>query len=54
VLPGHRVRQAEEQLAAGPAWSGEDLVFCNELGGPLQPDQFTRAFGRAVARADVR
>ena len=53
VLRSHRVRLAEEQLAAGPAWVGEDLVFCNELGGPLQPDQFTRAFGRAVARADV-
>jgi len=53
VLRSHKVRQVEEQLAAGPAWIGEDLVFCDELGGPLQPDQFTRAFGRAVARADV-
>jgi hypothetical protein len=37
VLRAHRVLQAEEQLAAGSAWVGEDLVFCNELGGPSSP-----------------
>ena len=33
---------------------GSDLVFCDQLGGPLQPDRFTRAFGSAVRRAGVK
>ena len=49
----HRKRQAEERLAAGPAWSEDNLVFCTELGEPQHPDRFTRAFGAATRRAGV-
>jgi integrase len=52
VLKGHRLRQREEQLAAGPAWdSSNDLVFRDELGGPLHPDWFSREFNLLVRRA---
>jgi integrase len=54
VLRAHRAGQAQEKLAAGPAWVDDDLVFCNELGEPLHPDRFTRAFGAAVRRSGVR
>jgi integrase len=55
VLRAHRARQREERLAAGPAWDGEyDLVFCDELGGPLNPDWVSRDFRGQIRRAMVR
>lgn len=54
ILRAHRTRQAEEKLAAGPAWVDQDLVFCNELGRPLHPNRFTRAFAAAVRRSGAR
>jgi integrase len=54
VLRAHRARQAKEKLAAGPAWTDDDLVFSNELGEPLHPNRFTRSFRAAVRRAGVR
>jgi integrase len=54
VLKEHRLRQREEQLAAGPAWdSSNDLVFRDELGGTLHPDWFSRQFNLLVKRAGV-
>jgi integrase len=53
TLKGHREHQLEERIAAGDAWEGADLVFCDQLGGPLHPDRFTRAFGAAARRAGV-
>jgi integrase len=52
-LREHRRRQLEERVAAGDAWDGADLVFCDQLGGPLHPDRFTRAFRSAARRAGV-
>jgi integrase len=54
TLKLHRARQLEERVAAGAAWKDEDLVFCNQLGGPLHPDRFTRAFVSAGRRAGVK
>jgi integrase len=49
VLKEHRRRQREERLAAGDTWDGAiDLVFRDELGGPLHPDWFSREFDRLV------
>lgn len=53
-LRAHRRQQLEERVAAGDAWDDADLVFCDELGGPLHPDRFTRAFGSAARRAGVK
>ncbi len=54
TLRAHRRRQLEERVAAGDSWEGSELVFCDELGGPLHPDRFTRTFGAAVKRAGVK
>ncbi len=48
VLRDLRKRQAAEQLAAGPLWTDNGLVFADELGAPCRPANVTRAFGRAV------
>jgi len=42
LLKSHRVRQAEERLARGPAWDDHGLVFCNEVGQPLDRSAILR------------
>lgn len=54
ALREQRKLQAEERLAAGPAWEpGSDLVFRSETGGPVIPDKFSRHFDALVAETDV-
>lgn len=49
-----RRRQAEERLAAGPAWTDHGSVFVDELGVHPHPETMTRWWNEAVARAGVR
>jgi integrase len=54
ALRQQRQLQAEERLAAGPAWSTDnDLVFRSPTGAPVNPDWFSRHFDRIVASTDV-
>jgi integrase len=54
ALRQQRQLQAEERLAAGPAWdASNDLVFRNLTGGPVNPDWFSRHFDQLVAEAGV-
>ena len=54
ALRQQRQLQAEERLAAGPAWEADnDLVFRNEMGGPVNPERFSRRFRQLVEVADV-
>jgi integrase len=54
ALRAHRMRQLEERLAAGDVWSNDgDLVFTDELGGPVQPDRFSKSFDRIVRDAEL-
>jgi integrase len=54
ALRQQRQLQAEERLAAGPAWDTDnDLVFRNVTGGPVNPDWFSRHFDKLVEQADV-
>lgn len=54
-LRAHRKRQAEAKLAAGPSWMGEgDFVFTDPIGRPINPDWFTREFGRRVRDSGLR
>jgi len=54
VLREHRRRQKEERLTVGPAWSTRvDYVFTDELGEPIHPDAFSRAFRRHLAAANL-
>jgi integrase len=48
------MRQLEERLAAGDVWSNDgDLVFTDELGGPVHPDRFSKSFDRIVRDAEL-
>jgi integrase len=50
LLAAHRRRQAAEQLAAGPLWRDQGLIFASETGTPLDPSNVRRSVGR-VAKA---
>lgn len=47
-LRAHRVSQAQERLAAGPAWPDQGLVFTWEDGRGLHPDGVSHEFARLV------
>ena len=49
-LRDHRRQQLEGRLLAGEAWTATDYVFVDELGVPLHPERYTKAFAR-VARS---
>jgi integrase len=53
VLRAHRARQAQERLAAGPAWVDGDLVFSREDGQPFHPQRASRTFDRLVASSGL-
>jgi integrase len=54
TLKAHRARQAEERLAAGPAWDPTwDLVFATTIGTPLDSRNVTHAFQALLARAGL-
>ena len=57
VLTGHRKRQAEERLAAGPAWSTQpqdhDLVFTRPDGTAIPPKRASQMFTRQVDAAGL-
>ena len=50
VLRGQRVRQAEERLRAGIAWTDCGLVFTTESGTPLEPRNVLRRFQTVAGR----
>ncbi len=53
LLRRHRLRQAEERIAAGRAWQDYGLIFATEIGTPLDPDNFSHAFSRIAQGAGL-
>lgn len=53
-LRTHRREQLEAKLKLGTAWNNFDLVFPSEIGTPLNPPNITRAFKKALERAEIR
>jgi site-specific recombinase XerD len=50
---GPRRRQGAERLHLGPEYADDGLVFCTQLGTPLQRKVVQEAFKRALARAGL-
>lgn len=53
ALRDHRSRQLPERVALGPAWYEGDLVFCNEIGTPIDPSWVGRRFHAALEKAGL-
>jgi len=49
-LKQHRVRQLEERLKAGEAWTDNDLVFCSTVGGHLHTSRILFAQFKALLK----
>jgi len=46
ILRRHRATQLLERDLAGPAYEDHDLLFCDELGRPTDPQRLTEWFSR--------
>jgi integrase len=54
ALRVHRLRQAEERLAAGSGWkNASDLIFTNAEGEPLHPNTVRWVLAQGIATAGV-
>lgn len=53
ALRAHREVQLLERDLAGPAYRDHDLVFCDELGGPIHPQRLTQWFGQRREAAGI-
>lgn len=51
ALQAHRDRQAFAAATLGDAYADSGIVFASERGTPLDPDNVTKRFKRAVVRA---
>ncbi len=49
----HRRRQLKQRLLVGPDFHGQDLVFANPDGRPLNPEYVSRRFQRLVSSAGL-
>jgi len=53
ALSAQRVRQANDRLLVGPAWTDHGLVFASEVGTPLEPRNVNRRFYSARTAAGL-
>lgn len=53
ALKSHKIRQAQEKLLAGPAYRDNGLVFCTEIGTPIEPRNFNRKFYQLRKKAGI-
>jgi integrase len=53
AIVAHRRFQAEERLAAGPAWEDHDLVIATRRGRPVSPRNFDQTLERLITHAGV-
>jgi len=50
ALRAHRIAQAEERLKLGAAWEQPDLIFTNEIGGPVDHKNLLRRHFRPLLK----
>jgi integrase len=53
ALREHRIRQAEQRLAAGDLWHDHGLVFCSSVGTPLDASNVCRSFKKITEAAGL-
>ena len=53
VLNWHKQNQAEERRISGEGWNAGDLVFCSEIGTPLNPKTIGDQFDALLRKAEL-
>lgn len=54
ALEAHREAQVRERDVAADAYEDRDLIFCDELGGTVNPQRLTESFGKLRNAAGIR
>jgi integrase len=52
-LRDHRRRQAEKRLSLGELWTDNGLIFCSQVGTPLDPANLRHTFTRIAKKAGL-
>lgn len=52
-IKNHRKQQLQERLKAGEAYIDNDLVFCNEVGQPIEPSYLRVMYYRILEKAKI-
>jgi integrase len=53
VLKAHKARQAAERLKVGNMYQDKDLVFCTEIGTPLEPGRINKIFNQVLETTGI-
>jgi integrase len=53
VLKWHKQNQAEEKAISTQGWNAADLVFCSEIGTPLNPKTVGQQFDTMLRKAEL-
>jgi integrase len=53
ILSWHKQNQADEQRISGKGWNAGDLVFCSEIGTPLNPKTIGDQFDALLRKAEL-
>lgn len=53
TLKKHRAKQNEKRLLTGAMWNDNGLVFCNDVGNPLDADAVYQSFKRMLAKNNL-
>jgi integrase len=53
ALREHRRRQAAERLALGEIWTDAGLIFCSDVGTPIDPSNLRHVFTRIAKKASL-
>jgi integrase len=53
ALSAHRLRQNTEMLAAGASYDNQGLIFCTNLGKPIEPRNFDRKFYKIMVDTGI-
>jgi integrase len=53
-IKNHRKLQLQERLKAGEAYADNDLVFCNEVGQPIEPSYLRVMYYRILEKAKIK
>lgn len=52
-LRDHYITQQKEMLQLGDKWNNFDLIFCTQVGSPLEPANVLKSFKRMLKRASL-
>jgi integrase len=53
ILEAHKTRQSAEKFLAGSAWNKQNLVFCSNVGTPIEPRRIRTTMEKLTTKAGL-